>query len=141
MANFSTAVDIRAAPERVAAVLFDVERWPEWTSTVTSSQRLDPGPFAVGSRARVRQPKLAPAIWRVAELDPMTGFLWVSQTPGLRMTAGHRIAASGEGSRVTLSFQFSGLLGPLVARIYRGLIKRYLAIEAAGLKGRCEDAK
>jgi hypothetical protein len=41
--------------------------------------------------------------------------------------------------RVTLSLQISGLLGPLVARFYHRLNKRFLAIEAKGLKDRSES--
>ena len=43
---------------------------------------------------------------------------------------------SGNGSRATLSIRFSGLLGPLFARLTRKLNERYLALEASGLKER-----
>jgi len=36
-------VDIAAPPGGVWAVIADVERWPEWTPTVTRLQRLDRG--------------------------------------------------------------------------------------------------
>jgi hypothetical protein len=137
---FSVAVNINAPPQRVLAVLCDVERWPEWTSTVTHVQRLDRGPFAVGSSARVLQPKLRPAVWQVTELDANCSFTWVTRAPGVRMTAGHYVEAQGDGSRAALSFEISGLLGPIISRLYRGLIQQYVATEASGLKRRSETA-
>ena len=138
MTAFSYAVSINAPPQRVFAVLCDVERWPEWTRTMTSVQRLDRGPFAVGSSARIVQPKLRPAVWRVTELDENHGFTWVARSPGVRMRAGHLVDASGDGSRVALSFEVSGFLSLMVSRLYRGLIQEYVTTEAQGLKLRCE---
>jgi uncharacterized membrane protein len=132
------AVDIDAPPQRVLAVLCDVERWPEWTSTVTHVQRLDRGPFGVGSSARVVQPKLRPAVWQVTELDENHSFTWVTHAPGVRMKAVHFVEAQGDGSRAALSFEISGLLGPIVSRLYRGMIQQYVATEASGLKRRSE---
>jgi hypothetical protein len=139
--GFSVAVNINATPQRVLAVLCDVERWPEWTPTVTHVQRLDRGPFAVGSSARVLQPKLRPAVWQVTELDESRSFTWVTRAPGVRMTASHLVEAQGEGSRAALSFAISGVLGPIVSRLYRGLIQQYVATEASGLKRRSESAQ
>jgi uncharacterized membrane protein len=138
MTHLSIVVDIKAPPDRVLAVLCDVERWPEWTSTMTSVRRMDDGSLAVGSRARVRQPRLLPTVWQVTELDERRSFTWVTRSPGVQIEAGHLVEADGAGSRVTLSLQFSGLLGSLVARLYRSLNKRYLATEAKGLRERCE---
>jgi len=140
MVGFSTSIDIRAAPDRVWAVLCDIERWPEWTSSVTSIQRLDAGSLAVGSRARVCQPNLPPAEWRVTELDEGSRiFTWVMHGPGVQVAGLHRVEAGADGSKVTLSLEFSGLLGPLIARFYRRLNERYLATEAQGLKKRSES--
>jgi hypothetical protein len=55
--TFDTLVEIKASADGIVAVLFDVERWPKWTSTMTSVERLDDGSLAVGSRARIVQPK------------------------------------------------------------------------------------
>lgn len=140
MAHFSISVEIQASPDRVWAVLRDIERWPEWTPTVTSIQRVDCGPLAVGSRARIRQPKLPPAEWQVTELEEGRSFTWVTRRPGVRVTARHWIEAEGAESRTTLSLQFSGFFGPLVARLTRRLNQRYLALEAKGLRERIEGS-
>lgn len=140
MTRFRITVEIDAPPDRVWAVMSDIERWAEWTSTVTSIQRLNPGPLAVGSRMLIRQPKLPPAEWRITELEEGRSFTSVTGSLGVLVTARHWVESHQGRSRVTLSVQFSGVLGPLVARLTRGLNERYLAIEAKGLKGRSEGA-
>ena len=98
---------------------------------------MDDGPFAVGSRAKVRQPKLLPAIWQVVELDNQS-FTWVTRTSGAQITAGHSVEARQDGSHVTLTLRFSGLLAPLIARLYGKRCQQYLDLEAEGLRKRCE---
>jgi len=137
--NTLKAVYIDAAPEKVFAVLCDVERWPEWTPTMTSVRRLEGGPFAIGSSAHVRQPKLLPAVWRVTELQNGRNFTWTTRSPGLRMTAGHLIEPQGAGSRVELTFELSGLIAPVASRLYGDLIERYVATESQALKKRSES--
>jgi hypothetical protein len=138
MTELSVSIDINAPPARILAILLDVEHWPEWTATVTSVQRMDRGPFGMGSQARIRQPKLLPAVWEVTELDGHS-FTWVTRSPGLQITAGHVVEATAMGSKATLSLKFSGFLAPLFARLYRDLSQRYIRIEAEGLKKRSES--
>ena len=137
--TLAAAVHIEAPPEKVFAVLCDVERWPEWTPTMISVRRLDSGPFAIGSSAQVRQPKLRPNVWRVTELQDGRNFTWTTHSPGLRMTAGHLIEPKGASSRVELTFELSGLIAPVVSRLYGGLIERYITTESQGLKKRSES--
>ena len=137
-ADFAIAVDISAPPDRVWAIMSDIARWPEWTPTVTRVELLDPGPPAVGNRARIRQPRLPQAIWRITAIDPGRSFTWVTRSPGVEVTARHSVEPSGTGSRAHLALHFGGLLGPLVARITRGLNLRYLGLEAEGLRARSE---
>ena len=120
-------------------MLSDGERWPEWTPTVTSIKLLEPGPLRVGLRALIRQPKFPPAVWKVTELENGRSFTWVTGSPLVRVTARHSVAPAGNGSRVTLSLDFTGLLGGLVAQLTRNLNERYLSIEANGLKQRAES--
>ena len=56
--RFMATIDVAAPAQLVYEVYTDVERWPEWAASVTSVERLDQGPLRVGSRARIKQPRL-----------------------------------------------------------------------------------
>jgi uncharacterized protein YndB with AHSA1/START domain len=139
MKEFSINVDIAAPPETVWAVISDVERWHEWTASITSVKRRDEGPLAVGSRAHVRQPKLRPADFVVTELIAQREFTWVTRSPGLGATARHAVEPIAGRTRATLSVRFEGLLSGPVAWMFGKLTNEYLALEAAGLKKRSEE--
>ena len=138
--EFSISVHIDASPERVWDVMLDIERWAEWTRSVTSIKQLEPGVLRVGSRARIRQPRLPPTVWRVTEIDER-GFTWVAGAGPARTVASHWVEADGDGSRATLSLRFDGFLGPFVARLTKNINDRYLAMEAEGLKARSEGRR
>jgi len=133
---FKTTRHIDAPTRPVAEVLFDVARWPEWTPTIDDVERLDEGPFRVGSRARVRQPKLPKAEWEVTEVVDGRSFTWEATGPGMRTIARHEVVPDGDGSRVTLSIEQTGPMGALAARVWRGLTQRYIELEAASLDSR-----
>jgi uncharacterized membrane protein len=138
MTHFQSTIDIQAPADRVWAALRDIEHWSEWTPTIISIRPLDPGPIAVGTRAIVRQPKLLPARWQVTEVDEGRSFTWITLGPGIHVTARHSVEGAAISSRVTLSVDFSGPLGPLAALLTRGLNARYLDLEARGLKKHAE---
>ena len=135
-------IEIAAPAAAVWAVMSDVERWPEWTPTITSLERVDAAPFAVGSRVRIRQPRLPTAVWTVTTLEPGRYFEWQNVSPGVRSVAGHRAeAVAGGGTRVTLSFGWSGWLAPLIRLAYGRLARRYVRTEAESLKRWCEQRR
>lgn len=84
--RFEATIDIAARVEHVFAVYTDVEHWPDWTRSVTSVERLDPGPLRVGSRARIRQPRLPVAVWEVTDLASGRSFTWMARGPGIVTT-------------------------------------------------------
>ena len=135
----STRVEVAAPVERVWEVLLDVERWPEWASTVTSVRRLDDGPLAVGSKVRIEQPRIPSTEYVVTELEPDRSFVWVATAPGVRTTARHLLEELGpDGTRVTLAVEQAGPVAAVMGRFYRRLTDRYLAAEAEGIKARSE---
>jgi uncharacterized membrane protein len=134
-----TSIDVAASPDRVWEVLADVERWPEWTDSVSSVRQLDPGPLAVGSRVEISQPRIPTGTYTVTALEPGRAFTWEQRQPGSTVVAHHEcVPLPDGGTRVELSVGMSGAIGGIVGRLYRRLTERYLALEAAGLKSRSE---
>ena len=135
--RFEAAIDVAAPAQRVFDVYTDVERWPEWTDSVTSVQLLDTGPLRV-SRARIKQPRLPTAEWEVVELVPGQSFSWTARGPGIRTTGHHLVSGRDGPVTVTAALEQAGPLGPVLGLMTKRLTERYLQMEVRGLKARCE---
>jgi carbon monoxide dehydrogenase subunit G len=139
MRQFNISIDVSAPPARVWEVMSDIERWHEWTPSVTSIALRGGGPLTVGSRAMIRQPKFPPAMWKVTAIEPGRSFTWVSVGPGIRVVARHSVEPAGANARATLSLELQGIFGGVFGRLTKDITERYLAFEAAGLRARSED--
>lgn len=137
--RYSISIDINAPAARVYEVISDIDRWHEWTPSIGSIKRLDGDGFALGKRVLVRQPKLPPAMWTISTIEPGRGFAWVNRAPGLRVTGHHFVEPTNSGSRATLALSYDGIFGGLLAKLTEGITKRYIEMEARGLKARAEN--
>jgi uncharacterized membrane protein len=140
VASESAAIDIAAPAERVWEVILDVESWPRWSPSMTSVRRLDGGRLRVGSRARIKQPRLPVLVWQVTDLDEGAAFTWVARSPGLSITAIHEVSAAPGGSRLTLTVAWTGPLAALATMLASKRTRRSLAQETSGAKARSESA-
>ena len=131
-------IDINAPPERVWDVMTDVERWPEWTASIKQVNKLTDGPLAVGSKARIAQPKVPPVVWTVTSIEPGRFFEWENSSPAMKSVAEHLVEPAGEGTRVTLSIEQSGPSTAVLGWWLRRINKKYLEMERQGLKARLE---
>ena len=138
MPGVQHTVSIAAPAEVVWSVVVDVERWPERIPTVNTVERLDAGPLAVGSRTRLKQPRLTAAVWTVTELTDGSAFTWTSHSPGVTITAVHAVEPNPDGSRLTLSLTMSGVLAGLGWLLTRSRTRRYVETEAASIKSVAE---
>ena len=136
---YEEGVAVHAPAEAVWGLLVDVEQWPSWTASVQAVSRLDPAPLRVGSRVRIWQPRLPAATWTVGHLSPGRSFSWASQRTGVRTVADHRVEALPEGCRVTLELRQSGALAGLSRLLFGRLVRRFVRMEAQGLKRRAES--
>ena len=141
MASFTAVEIIPAPPEHAWPVLADVAHWPKWLPTMAEVQPLDAPALAVGSRYRITQPKLRPAVWTVTSVGAPHHFTWDTTSRGLRITAHHRLEALPDmASRLELEILFEGWLAPVAALFAGRLTRDYLAVEAAALRRRFEPA-
>lgn len=139
MPTHESTTTIEAPAKVVWSILWDVVNWPEWLPTVSKVEPLDDRALRPGARFVVHQPALRPVTWTASETDAPRCFVWVAGSPGLRMTAEHRIEAhSNTACRVVLRFTFAGLLGSIVGRLFASVTRRYLEQEAAALKAKAE---
>lgn len=137
----ATSVDIDAPADVVWEVYSDVERWPEWTPSVTRLTPLDGPEIAVGKRFEIKQPRMPRLVWEITEADPGTSWTWVQRSPGGLTVATHEVIGSADGrTRVRQQIDQRGPVGAAVGILMRRMTKRYLEMEAAGLKARCEQA-
>jgi uncharacterized membrane protein len=139
--KLETTIDTSAGLGDTWAALVDVTQWPRWTKSITSVRRLDDGPLRVGSRARVKQPGMPWLVWEVTELRDREAFTWAARSPGVRTAGVHRLRANPDGStRITLELDQTGPLAGLVGALMGARSRRFLGMEAAGLKAASQAA-
>jgi len=131
---------IDAPVERVWALTEDVERWPTLTPTIRSVERLETGPFGLGSTARIVQPRQRPAVWTVTRFDRPTRFEWRTTVFGITMTGGHELEDLGESCRNTLTLDVSGRGSGLFMRLFGRVMRAAIATENRGFKQHAEAA-
>ena len=137
--RFEDEILINEPIDVVWAVYSDVERWPEWTASVDTSEFVEGNELAVGARVAIKQPKLPKAVWQVTGIEPGRSWTWVAKGPGVRTTAVHTLESiDARTTRVRMTLEQGGLFGGLVGRLWAKLTREYLATEAAGLKTRSE---
>jgi uncharacterized membrane protein len=131
----TTTVD--APADLVWRTVEDVEKWPEWTPTMTEIH-LHGDDLRDGSTATVRQPKQPVRTWTVTEVVEGRSFTWTSTGRGLRMSAEHAVATEDGRTNVRLTFSLAGPLAPLATLLAGRLIRQAVDTEAASLKKWCE---
>src|SRR4029078_6783313 len=86
-----SGVEIEAPAGVVWDVFSDVERWPEWTASVTRLVALDGPGLAVGKRFQIKQPRMPKLVWKVTDVTPGVSWTWVQTSPGGTTVALHTL--------------------------------------------------
>src|SRR4051812_41708403 len=137
--RFDHEATINAPASVVWDVYSDVEHWPDWTASIKSVRYVEGTGLALGNQAQIEQPKLPRAVWTVTAIEPGVSWIWESGGFGIHTTAVHELeAVDATTTRVHTAIIQTGPLGAIFGRLYAKLTRSYLAMEAAGLKGRSE---
>ena len=148
MGHLTRSTVVACPPDRVYAVLADVERLPEF-SDMTVAVRGGPGrPVRVGDRFEQVVALVGQELdseWHVVELEPPSLLRFEgSAAGGVRATLIERLSAEGEGTRVELDVDYElplGVLGRAVDSVYlHGKNEEQADEILAKLKRLCEDA-
>jgi uncharacterized membrane protein len=138
--DLDATVTTSASLARAWTTLIDVTTWPRWTKSMTSVQPLDGDALRVGSRVRIKQPGMPSMVWQVIELRDQESFSWTANSPGVRTQGHHRLSRNADGTtQITVAIEQHGPLAGLVAALTGKRTRRYLAMEAAGLKAASEE--
>lgn len=129
---------IRSSPERIFSTLIAVEKWSQWTKSVSKARYINSKLCEFGVQIKIYQPKLPPAVWIVQEITKNRSLVWVKRSFGLKMTANHFIIGSGKEQTVKLQIVYEGFLAGFFYKLTSKLTEKYLSMEVAGLKQVCE---
>ena len=133
------SVRIDAPAAVVWNVYADVERWPEWTASIERIVALDGPGLEVGKRFEIKQPRVPKLVWEVTEVDPGVSWTWRQRSPGGTTIASHDVLPEElDRTLIRQRIEQRGPAGVVVGLLMRRLTKRYLDLEAQGLKSSSE---
>jgi hypothetical protein len=79
-------------------------------------------------------------VWKVTEIETGSSWTWVQRSPGVNVIARHYVTARlGGGTLVRQQLDQRGVIGALVGRLMVKKTRRFLELEAQGLKSRAEE--
>jgi uncharacterized protein YndB with AHSA1/START domain len=135
-----SSIEIDASAAVVWSVFVDVERWAEWTASIERILPLDGPDIEVGNRFEIKQPRMPNLVWEVTDVEPGVSWTWRQRSFGGTTFATHDVTDTGaDRTLVRQRIDQRGPIGVAVGVLMRRLTRRYLELEALGLKGRSEE--
>ncbi|MEV5438212.1 SRPBCC family protein [Streptomyces sp. NPDC052682] len=145
MSAIRQSIDVDRSPEDVYAYVTDPPRMPEWQLSAVSAERLEEGPFGVGSRVRVTRHvgrRTIPMIMEVTEYDPPHSWGMRGVDGPVRARVHGEIEPVDEGRRshvtIDIDLEGHGLGKVLVPLVMRPQVRKELPRNERILKDRLE---
>ena len=138
MGILQESLDVAAARHRVWEAVVDCEARPRWSSRFKSAQLVGGPPLREGSRIRlhIARDRFTAT---VVELGPPERLTLLVKGPGFRVNRTYELCERGSETRVTLTGEYRGVVGRLVARLMPRSIRRDLVDELAAIKAAAEE--
>ena len=131
--SHEVTIAVDAPPHVVWDVLVDVEAMPTWTESMTAVDRVEDVPLRIGSKVRIKQPRLPSTVWTVTGYVEGKEFTWDAKGPGTTTHASHIVTPEGSTATVTLRIDVTGPMAGALWRMLEGITHRYVQMEAEGL--------
>ena len=127
MAKTERSTDIPKPPDAVFPYLFEADKVPQWTTGLSSYERLDGGALGKGSKFRenleVSGQKIDAEL-EITAFDPPHRAESRTEIRGIDVTSTYALTPSGSGTRLTQTIEASG--GGLKGRVLIPVIQPHL---------------
>ncbi len=142
MIRFANTIDIDRQPTHVYAYLADLEHTPEWNRAITSSQKVTPGPIAVGTRYRQTRsiPRPGVEMLEITALEPPRRIEVNGKIGPFDARLSYELASNGSGTRLTNAAELDpplplGLVGNVVGDRIKASVAENLGVLKTVLEG------
>src|SRR5436189_5216139 len=85
--------------------------------------------FKMGGKAKVIQPKLSPAVWKITEIKEDKSFTWEAKILGVTVIGDHILESSSRGTIAKSILTYKGFLASVLCAISRKLTIQYMTME------------
>lgn len=140
---------VAAAPERVWAVLTDLDRAPEVLTAVESVEVHTEPPFGLGTRwteTRTAFGRQATETMEVVEVEPGRRYVVEAVGTGSRYRSEFRVEPDGDGTRLVMTFGAEPLgmvaraMAATIGRLFEGATRKALAADLDDIARASETA-
>ena len=132
--EYTKVLECGAPRGAVWNVLADVQKWPDWTPTMTSVRAVGSAGLVHGNTFEVKQPGLAKAVFTVEACEEGSAFAWSTRSAGVSTIADHVLSdTTGGGTRIELLIRMSGPGVGLLWMLLGRKVRRFVDTEAESL--------
>ena len=140
MGSVQDGVEVAASADRVWDAVVDYEARTQWSPRMKEARVLDDGPLREGSRIRLHKDRDRFTA-TVVEIRPPERLTLLVKGPGFRVHHTYELRTGGDHTGVTLTGDYRGVIGRLVARFMRGSVQRDVIDELAAIKVAAEAGR